>query len=82
MEAIAAGKGCTPAQLALAWALSQGEGIVPIPGTKHVKYLEENAAAAEVSLSAEDIAALASAVPTDAVIGARYSAAGMKSLKR
>lgn len=82
VEAIAAGKGCTPAQLALAWALAQGEGIVPIPGTKHVKYLEENAAAAEISLSAEDIAALASAVPTDAVIGDRYSAAGMKSLNR
>jgi aryl-alcohol dehydrogenase-like predicted oxidoreductase len=72
VTALARDKGCTPSQLALAWVLAQGDDIVPIPGTKRVKYLEENVAAAAVQLSAEDLAALERAVPRDAVAGARY----------
>jgi aryl-alcohol dehydrogenase-like predicted oxidoreductase len=69
---IADGLGCTPGQLALAWVLAQGEDVAPIPGTKRVKYLDENAAAAEVVLSEKDLARLDEVVPRDAVAGARY----------
>ena len=69
---LADAKGATPGQLALAWVLAQGEDVVPIPGTKRVRYLEENVGAAAVTLDAEDLAALAQAVPRDAVVGARY----------
>ncbi|MFW6866720.1 aldo/keto reductase [Nocardioides sp. CPCC 206347] len=69
---IAAQHGCTPGQLALAWVLAQGEDVVPIPGTKRVKYLEENIGAADLVLTEADLAALADAVPRDAVAGARY----------
>ena len=69
---IAGEKGVTPAQLALAWVLHQGDDIVPIPGTKRVAYLEENAAAAEVALSAEDLARIDRAVPHGAAAGDRY----------
>jgi aryl-alcohol dehydrogenase-like predicted oxidoreductase len=69
---IAAEVGCTPAQLSLAWLVAQGEDIVPIPGTKRIRYLEENTAAADVELSARQLAALAEAVPADAVAGDRY----------
>ncbi|WP_310527730.1 aldo/keto reductase [Nocardioides sp.] len=72
VRAIASDKGCTPGQLALAWVLAQGDDVVPIPGTKRVKYLEENVGALDVQLTAEDLAALANAVPRDAVVGARY----------
>ena len=65
-------KGCTPGQLALAWVLAQGDDVVPIPGTKRVRYLEENVGAADVELTADDLAALEQAVPRDAVTGARY----------
>ncbi len=65
-------KGCTPGQLALAWVLAQGEDVVPIPGTKRVAYLEENVGAADVHLTADDLAALDAAVPRDAVVGDRY----------
>src|SRR3954447_25512434 len=65
-------KGATPGQLALAWVLAQGDDIVPIPGTKRVKYLEENVAAASVTLTDEDLAALEEAVPRGAVAGDRY----------
>jgi len=64
--------GCTPGQLALAWVLAQGDDVVPIPGTKRVAYLEENVGATDVTLSAEDLAALEDAVPRDAVVGDRY----------
>lgn len=64
--------GCTPGQLALAWVLAQGDDVVPIPGTKRIAYLEENAASREVVLSADDLAALDAAVPRDAVAGDRY----------
>jgi len=69
---IADAKGCTPGQLALAWVLAQGDDVAPIPGTKRVRYLEENVAAADVSLDADDLAALEAAVPPDAVVGERY----------
>ena len=69
---IAAVKGCTPGQLALAWVLAQGEDVVPIPGTKRVRYLEENVGATAVELTADDLEALERAVPRDAVVGARY----------
>ncbi len=69
---LAASKGITPGQLALAWVLAQGEDVVPIPGTKRVRYLEENVGADAVRLTAEDLDALASAVPPDAVRGERY----------
>ncbi|MBT2228321.1 aldo/keto reductase [Nonomuraea sp. NEAU-A123] len=69
---IAAAAGITGAQLSLAWLLAQGDDIVPIPGTKRLKYLEENAAAASVTLTAEQLAELARAVPADAVRGPRY----------
>jgi aryl-alcohol dehydrogenase-like predicted oxidoreductase len=69
---IAEAKGCTPGQLALAWVLAQGDDVAPIPGTKRVRYLEENVAAAAVHLASEDLAALEQAVPRDAVAGDRY----------
>ncbi len=71
-EEIAASKGCTSGQLALAWVLAQGDDIAPIPGTKRVRYLEENVGAAGVQLSADDLAAIEQAVPRDAVAGERY----------
>lgn len=75
VKEIAGQKGCTPGQLALAWVLAQGDdtlGVAPIPGTKRVKYLEENVAATAVELSEDDLAALEQAVPRDAVVGERY----------
>ncbi|WP_336206278.1 aldo/keto reductase [Nonomuraea sp. LPB2021202275-12-8] len=69
---IAERAGITAAQLALAWVLAQGDDIVPIPGTKRLKYLEENVAAASITLTAEQLAALEKAVPADAVRGSRY----------
>jgi aryl-alcohol dehydrogenase-like predicted oxidoreductase len=69
---IAAEKDATPGQLALAWVLAQGEDIVPIPGTKRRSYLEENVAATEISLSADDLARIDAAVPVGAAAGERY----------
>jgi len=69
---IAASKGATPGQLALAWVLAQGDDVVPIPGTKRVRYLEENVGAADVTLTADELAELTAAVPRDAVAGERY----------
>jgi aryl-alcohol dehydrogenase-like predicted oxidoreductase len=77
---LAATKGCTAGQLALAWVLAQGSDIVAIPGTKRVRYLEENTAASEFVLSAEDLATIEAAVPADAVMGDRY--ASMSSIGR
>jgi aryl-alcohol dehydrogenase-like predicted oxidoreductase len=77
---IAEEKGITPAQLALAWVLAQGDDIVPIPGTKRRKYLEENAAAAEVELTGDDLQRIDAEVPKPA--GARYDEAGMASVNR
>jgi len=78
VEAIATRMGCTSSQLALAWLLARGDGIVPIPGTKRIKYLEENAAAADIVLTADDLALLEEAVPPGAAAGARYVEAAMK----
>jgi aryl-alcohol dehydrogenase-like predicted oxidoreductase len=76
VKALADDKGCTPGQLALAWVLAQGPrhglGVVPIPGTKRVHYLEENVGASDVELSDADLDALERAVPRDAVAGDRY----------
>ena len=82
VRAIAARKGVTAGQLALAWVLAQGEDVVPIPGTKRRKYLEENAAAADIELTAEDIAELEAAIPEDEVAGDRYGEANMKRIDR
>jgi aryl-alcohol dehydrogenase-like predicted oxidoreductase len=72
VEALAARKGCTAAQVALAWLLAQGEDVVPIPGTKRVKYVEENVAALNVELSADERAELDSIFPPGAASGERY----------
>ncbi len=82
VEHIAREKGCTPSQLALAWLLAQGEDIVPIPGTKRRKYLEENVGALEVALTEEDLRRIESAFPLDAAAGERYPAAAMKAVNR
>jgi aryl-alcohol dehydrogenase-like predicted oxidoreductase len=82
LKAVAADRGVTPGQLALAWVQHQGQDVVPIPGTKRIKYLEENVAAAGLALSADDVAAIEAAVPLDAVAGARYPEAGMRSVGR
>ncbi|HEY4996542.1 MAG TPA: aldo/keto reductase [Solirubrobacteraceae bacterium] len=78
VKELAAEKGVTPGQLALAWVLHRGEQIVPIPGTKRVSYLEENLAAADVELSEEDVQRIAESVPTAS--GDRYDAAGMQTV--
>jgi aryl-alcohol dehydrogenase-like predicted oxidoreductase len=80
VQQIAADKGCTPSQLALAWVLAQGEDIVPIPGTKRRAYLEENVAALDVELTPEDLARIDAVVPRPA--GDRYDETGMRSLNR
>jgi len=72
VEEISKEKGCKPSQLALAWVMSLGNDIVPIPGTKRRKYLEENAAASEIKLSQEDLARLDEVFPHDAASGDRY----------
>jgi len=77
IEDLARSKGCTPSQLALAWVLAQGRDIVPIPGTKRVRYLEENAAAAQIRLTPDDLGAIDAAAPAGVAAGERYPAAGM-----
>jgi aryl-alcohol dehydrogenase-like predicted oxidoreductase len=72
VKEIARQAGVTAAQLALAWVLAQGDDIVPIPGTKRLRYLEENAAAASITLTGEQLAALDRAVPAGAARGGRY----------
>jgi aryl-alcohol dehydrogenase-like predicted oxidoreductase len=72
VQEIAREKGCTPAQLALAWVLAQGEDIVPIPGTKRTKYLEENFGALDVMLTPEDLRRLEQVFPQGAAAGPRY----------
>ena len=70
---IAESKGITPAQLALAWILAQSENIIPIPGTKHIKYLEENAKAVDVNLSTEDVSNIQLLLKKYPNIGNRYN---------
>ena len=79
---IAERKEATPAALALAWVLSRGDFIVPIPGTKRRRYLEENVRAIDVTLDASDLAALDAAMPRDAIAGERYAPVGMASVQR
>jgi len=73
VEEIAREKGCTPAQLALAWVLARGDDIVPIPGTKRRRYLEDNAGAVDVELTPEELARLEAAFPKGATAGERYA---------
>lgn len=73
VEAIAKEKGCTPGQLALAWVLAQGGDVIPIPGTKRRSYLEQNAAAADLTLTPEDLRRLDEVAPRGAAVGSRYS---------
>ncbi len=80
LEKIAAARKCTPAQVALAWVLAQGEDIVPIPGTKRRPYLEQNAASLEVKLTGAEIAALAQAFPLNVTAGTRYPEKQLKGL--
>ena len=80
VEVIAKRKGCTPAQLALAWVLAQGPDVIPIPGTKQMKRVTENIGALNVKLSDGELAEIASAVPAGAVKGTRYPEAQMASL--
>ncbi|MDX6401743.1 MAG: hypothetical protein QOF27_2349, partial [Gaiellaceae bacterium] len=72
VEEIAKEKGVTPSQLALAWVLAQGEDIVPIPGTKRIKYLEENVGALDVQLTEDDLRRIDEAFPKGATAGNRY----------
>lgn len=72
IKEIAATKNCTPAQLALAWVLAQGENMIPIPGTRREKYLRENIGALAVTLTADDLATINAALPAGAAAGTRY----------
>jgi aryl-alcohol dehydrogenase-like predicted oxidoreductase len=80
VEAIAADKQCTVAQLCLAWLLAQGPDVIPIPGTKRVERLEENLGAVDVRLSPEEIADIAGAIPIGATAGTRYPEGGMRGV--
>jgi len=82
VKAMASGRGWTPSQLALAWVMAQGQDIVPIPGTKRRKYLEENAAAAEFKLTKEDLQQINEVFPPDVVAGTRYPEYMMELLNR
>jgi aryl-alcohol dehydrogenase-like predicted oxidoreductase len=80
VEAMAKEKGCTTAQLALAWVLAKGEDVVPIPGTKHVRYLDENIGALEVKLTDDDLKRLDEILPPGAAAGPRYHERGMETV--
>jgi aryl-alcohol dehydrogenase-like predicted oxidoreductase len=82
INSIASDKGCAPAQLALAWVLAQGNDIVPIPGTKKRKYLEENVRALEVELTASDLARIDRVIPPGAASGERYAPAALRAVNR
>ncbi|MGH7865752.1 MAG: aldo/keto reductase, partial [Candidatus Binataceae bacterium] len=82
IEEMAKAKRCTPSQLALAWVMAQGSDIVSIPGTKRRKYLEENAAGADVSLTAQDLARINEIAPKGVAAGLRYPEAFMASINR
>lgn len=80
VKALAAQKGCTAGQVALAWLLAQGPEILPIPGTKRIKYLEENVGAAAVTLTDAEVKALSAALPPGVAAGDRYTAEGMRGV--
>ena len=78
LEAIAAAKGCTTSQLALAWVIAQSDNLFPIPGTKRIKYLDENIDALKVTFTKEEMKEIDAIAPKDVAAGARYTEAGMK----
>ena len=80
MEEIARGKHCTPAQLALAWLLAQGDDIVPIPGTKQRRYLDENVQSLQIELTPADLERIKEVAPKGAAAGDRYHEAGMGTI--
>ena len=80
LEAIAAEKGCTPAQLALAWLVAQGPDVIPIPGTKQIGRLEENLGALDVVLAPAEIARISAAIPIGGAAGTRYPEGGMRGV--
>jgi len=80
IEKLAADKGCTPAQLTLAWVLAQGRDVVAIPGTRYAERLAQNLGALEVTLTPEEVARMSAAVPVGTAAGQRYPAAAMKSV--
>jgi aryl-alcohol dehydrogenase-like predicted oxidoreductase len=82
VQHLAADKGCSPAQLALAWVLARGEDVVPIPGTKHIRYLEENLGALDVSFSAGELRRLDEELPAGTAAGERYHPQGMQTVNR
>ncbi len=82
IEELAAQKECTPAQLALAWVLAQGDDIIPIPGTKRRRYLEQNLGAFEITLSPQDIADISAVFPPGSAAGTRYPEAMMAAVNR
>ena len=82
IEELAKAKGCTPSQLALAWVLAQGNDIVPIPGTKRTKYLDENLGAATIQLTKDDLARIDAVFPLGAAAGDRYHAQAMAAVNR
>ena len=82
VEEMARERGCKPSQLALAWVLAQGDDIVPIPGTKQRKYLEENVAALQITLTPDDLRRINTAIPQGAAVGLRYPQEMMKSISQ
>jgi aryl-alcohol dehydrogenase-like predicted oxidoreductase len=82
VKAMAAEKSCTPAQIALAWVLAQGEDIVPIPGTRHVRYLEENLDSLQLHLNPEEMRRLEVIFPLGVAVGERYNAQGMQAINQ
>jgi aryl-alcohol dehydrogenase-like predicted oxidoreductase len=82
IQELAAAKGCTPSQLALAWVLAQGDDIVPIPGTKRLKYLEDNLGAVNVRLTADELAQIDAILPPGAAAGERYNVQAMQAIDK
>ena len=82
LEKIAKEKNCTTAQLAIAWLLSKSDNIIPIPGTKRRKYLEENASSVDIELTKSEVQVLEEVAPLTLVKGTRYPEAGMKVVNR
>ena len=80
IETIAKGKGCTPAQITLAWLLAQGPDVVAIPGTRYKQRLDENVGALRVKLTPDDVSRISAAIPSGAAAGTRYPAGGMKGV--
>jgi aryl-alcohol dehydrogenase-like predicted oxidoreductase len=78
VETIAKEKGCTPAQLALAWLLAQGKDVIPIPGSKRKERIEENVGALAVKLTPQDVTRIGAAIPAGAAAGLRYPEGAMK----